>query len=114
MKYIFRPSPLTAIFLISFSADSIHTSSVEGLPQPQQLIQAASEISSLAKIRPYILTATVVFHPGTKNQESGHLTIYRDKGFYRSELEIGGYRQLEWTLNGKLRVARSTPYPLPG
>src|SRR5437660_383652 len=87
---------------------------VDDLPSPRDLIQAANEISNLSKIRPYILTATLVLQPGKKNQAIGKVTIYRDKEAYRSELEMGGYRQLGWTTSGKLRIARSSAYPLPG
>lgn len=109
-------SPILAalLVLVVLWAVFVRGLTAEDLPQPQQLMQAANEISSLSKIRPYILTATVVLQPGTKNQKSGKLTIYRGQGSYRSELEIGSYRQLEWTQNGKLRIARSTSYPLPG
>lgn len=94
--------------LVSFSASSVADDS----PDPQQFKQAAKENLNLSKIQPYILTATIVLSVDTNNREQGRITIYRDKDSYRSELEIGAYRELKWILNGKLRIARSAPFPV--
>src|SRR5437868_5346752 len=71
------PTLAALLVLVVLWAGFVRGLTVEDLPQPQQLIQAANEISNISKIRPYILTATVVLHPDTQNQKSGRLTIYR-------------------------------------
>jgi TonB family protein len=71
-------------------------------PTVQQLIDTAHRISNLANLRPYTLTANVVVDNGDpKTRRIGRLTIYRDRGRTREELEMGGTREVRILLRGK-------------
>jgi TonB family protein len=74
-------------------------------PTPQQLIDAAHRVSDLTHLRPYTLSANVTVDSGDKKTiKTGHLTITRDRGRTREELEIGGLREVRIFAGGKTYV----------
>src|SRR5437899_607035 len=81
-------------------------------PSPQQLIDASNRMSNLREAGPYKLEASVIFNPGQANQLNGHITVVGDKDFSRSELQLGGYRQIVWIKSDQTYVARSGHFPL--
>jgi len=80
----------------------------------RELLEAAHQASGLAKITPYQMTANVVVNPVAPTPVKGRITVYRDKDRSRYELQLEDYREVKVFLGGKLYVARSLPYPVPG
>jgi TonB family protein len=71
-------------------------------PTVQQLIDTAHRVSDLGNLRPYTLTANVVVdNDDPKTRRTGRLTLYRDRGRTREELEMGGTREVRIVLRGK-------------
>ena len=87
--------------------------SAEELPQPQQLLDAATKLSDLSGLYPYQFNAHVVLNRGTKFEKAGTLTIYRDKTDYRYELQIADYREVIMRKGDRLYTYYSA-FPAPG
>ena len=80
---------------------------------PQELLELSWKASDLSVLGPYQLNATVVLNPGTSREVSGQVTLLRDKGLYRSDLRLAGYRETRWIKNQTLYIARTQTIPVP-
>jgi hypothetical protein len=80
---------------------------------PQQLVELSRRASDLSEIGPYRLEADIVFKLGTPKEVIGHITILRDKGHYRSEVQLSDYRETRWINDNVLTISRTRPIPVP-
>jgi hypothetical protein len=81
---------------------------------PQQLVELSRKATDLSEIGPYRLQAKIVLTPpDVAKEKSGQITVLRDKDRYRSELQIGGFRETRWIKDNMLYVDRSQLVPLP-
>jgi len=83
-------------------------------PRPLDLVSTANERSDLSKVLPHRLTGIVVLHPGTNNESSGTLTVYRDSDHYRSDIEIAGQHRTWLKLENKIYISDSSPLAFMG
>jgi TonB family protein len=75
-------------------------------PALQQLADAAHKFSDLAALRPYVLRASVIAYPGDKEKEqTGQLTIYRDRDRARLELSLGSSRETRVILGDRQYIS---------
>jgi TonB family protein len=74
-------------------------------PTTRELLNAAHKTADLTGLGPYTLTASVTVDSGDKKtRKTGRLTISRDSGRVREELEIGGTREVRVFLGAKQYV----------
>jgi hypothetical protein len=76
------------------------------VPTAQQLLDSAHLRAELTSLAPYTLRATVVFNPGAKNEQTGHLTIYRDRDRSRVDLETGDYNETRVTIGERSYIPK--------
>ncbi len=70
-------------------------------PTPQELLDAAHKASDISSLAPYILTGTVVVNPGTKQELTGSLAVYRDQDRARVDVQISGRNETRITIGNK-------------
>ncbi len=107
-------SEFRLIFAAALLGCGLSACAEDNLPQARELARAANIASDLSQIETYKLTAVVATNPGSTNSETGRITIYRDKGRFRSDVEIKDYRETRIILGGRLHLWRSTPEPRTG
>jgi len=83
-------------------------------PDPSQLINAANKNSDLSTIPSRRLNGTVVLSPGTQNESTGSITVYRDQDHYRSEIEISGQHRTWLQIGSHVYVSTSSPIAFMG
>ncbi len=76
------------------------------VPTAQQLIDAAHRKSDLTGMAPYVLTGRVVVNPGEKNEQTGRLTIYRDRDRSRVDLQLRDYSETRISASDKEYIPR--------
>lgn len=70
-------------------------------PSPQELLDAAHKASDISALAPYVLTGTVVVNPGTKQELTGSLAVYRDQDRARVDVQISGRNETRITIGNK-------------
>jgi hypothetical protein len=70
-------------------------------PSPQELLDAAHKASDISALAPYILTGTVVVNPGTKQELTGSLAVYRDQDRARVDVQVSGRNETRITIGNK-------------
>ena len=58
-------------------------------PSPEELLQAVHKKSDLRGLGSYVLTGTIVVNPGTKDEKTGSLAVYREHDRVRVDVKIG-------------------------
>ncbi|HET7871778.1 MAG TPA: energy transducer TonB, partial [Terriglobales bacterium] len=96
---------LVSLLLLGLSA-SVFTHADNQVPSAQELIAAAHRQTELTGIAPYVLSATVVINPGDKKEQTGHLTIYRDRDRSRVDLVVGDYSETRTTVGDRTYIPR--------
>jgi len=87
---------LALIGLMSFSV------SAQQIPSPQQLLDSAHSAAGLSAFEPYLLTAEITLNAkDKKRQKTGRLTVTRDRGRARVELDIEGSREIRIFIGNK-------------
>ena len=84
-------------------------------PQPlPAMLARANALTDLGTATPYELHAQIVVEPGAKHEQQGTITMYRDHGRARTEIQLGDFHQTEVVREDTRYVSRSWPYPLAG
>ncbi|MGC2743387.1 MAG: hypothetical protein WA672_09375 [Candidatus Angelobacter sp.] len=70
-------------------------------PSPQEMLDTARKTSDISALGPYVLTGTLVVNPGTKNELTGSLAVYRDRDRARVDVHISGRSETRITIGNK-------------
>ena len=97
-----------------FAAAKAQNKSTPASPALPEMIARANALTDLSAIGPYELHARIAVNPGSKQEQLGELTIYRDQNRSRLEVQLGDFHQVEVISEGTRYVSRSRPYPLAG
>jgi len=96
----------TAALLFGFLAGVPSSYAEDRAPTAQQIIDAAHLKSDLAGNAPYVLTGRVVVNPGEKNEQTGRVTIYRDRDRSRVDLQLGNYSETRISVGDRRYIPR--------
>lgn len=80
---------------------------------PQQLVELSRKATDFNEIGRYRLQAKIVLTPADLKEMSGQIIVLRDGDRYRSELQIGSFRETRWIKDNMLYVDRTQQVPLP-
>jgi TonB family protein len=98
-----RISVALLAWIIAASSGTLHA---QEPPTLQQLADSARKLSDLTALRPYVLRASVIANRGDKEKEqTGQLTIYRDRDRARLELSLGASRETRVVLGDRQYIS---------